>query len=74
MDPNVALKMIRDIARQWREGVIDGRTVDDRTKVAEMVEAFTALDSWLTYGGFQPDDWKFSPKLTPAERMEKLGM
>lgn len=72
MDPNVTLETIRDIARQWREGAIDGRTMDDRTKVAEMVDAFTALDNWLTRGGFQPDEWKFAPAITPVERREQL--
>lgn len=45
MDPEVALAALREWARTQAE---EGDSA---------VEAFTALDEWLSRGGFLPADW-----------------
>jgi hypothetical protein len=47
MDPNEALKRCREM--------IGGK--DNRVGSSEVVEAFQALDGWLSRGGFLPQDW-----------------
>ena len=46
MDPNEALKMIREAATQDAQ---------------DMIEPFEALDEWLCKGGFLPDAWQTNP-------------
>lgn len=45
MDPNEALKRIREL-------INDGDSAD-----VLLVEAFEALDNWLSRGGFLPSAW-----------------
>lgn len=45
MDPNAALQKVREL-------INDGDSAD-----VLLVEAFEALDDWLSKGGFLPDDW-----------------
>lgn len=33
------------------------------TAAGEMTEAFTALDEWLSKGGFLPSDWAMDPNI-----------
>jgi len=50
MDPNAALKEIREIL------VYSSTT--DMSDLQRAAEVFEALDNWLCRGGFLPDDWK----------------
>jgi hypothetical protein len=51
MDPNVALAQVRDLAADVRADPFDV------TAVHSLVEAITALDEWITAGGFLPEAW-----------------
>lgn len=44
MDPNQALKNLRDMIRD--------------TEDLDLIEQFEALDGWLSRGGFLPADWE----------------
>lgn len=58
MDPNEALKMIRQHTYDWEDGCVAYMSHDELDKfLAELVEHVIALDEWLTNGGFRPDDW-----------------
>lgn len=51
MDPNATLARIRELAAQLE---IDS---SDPYVVEELAEQFTALDEWLSKGGFKPSAW-----------------
>lgn len=54
MDPNAALKQIRDIIlRMKRDHVRKHVSVE----VDDLVDVVEGLDEWLSKGGFLPDDW-----------------
>lgn len=55
MDPNAALKRIREIVRR------DRLDYDD---VPELVETIEELDRWLSIGGFFPVAWHESAHRT----------
>lgn len=59
MDPDVALANAREAARQM-EGFRDetGVGLTSVTAAVELLEAFEALDEWLTKGGFLPKAWR----------------
>lgn len=53
MDPNAALEELRLLRSDYdRYGASMGDESVDR-----MMELGTALDGWLSRGGFLPDDW-----------------
>lgn len=60
MDPNEALKMIRDLALEAR-GVIDATPIGEYTEAHDvldrMTNTFEGLDAWISRGGFLPDGW-----------------
>jgi hypothetical protein len=65
MDPNVSLARLRDaMARlhaheqkpEWETNPAALRAHDDDLRDA--VDAFEALDGWLSRDGFLPDDWQ----------------
>jgi hypothetical protein len=56
MDPNQALLNARDAARDLRSH-IDRGNASPADLVEELVEAFEALDGWISGGGFLPSDW-----------------
>lgn len=51
MDPNEALERIRDLVEEARE---HWELSEDAQTLLDEIEA---LDSWLTRGGFLPDEW-----------------
>lgn len=51
MDPNEALERLHDARRYFER---DDLTQQD---IERAMEAFIALDDWLSQGGFLPDDW-----------------
>lgn len=55
MDPNEALRKIREFGRIVRdEDASDAQRYDAATDLAEHVQA---LDEWLSRGGFPPEAW-----------------
>lgn len=68
MDPDVALTQIRTLAKEIGElaALADvARLTRDQKEVlqadsVELAEAVTALDEWLTGGGFKPAAWATS--------------
>jgi hypothetical protein len=65
MDPNEALRKIRAAVREIRS--IDGMSAEELEQADlswylatanSLVEHVEALDNWITYGGFLPDDWR----------------
>ncbi len=54
MDPDEALRRARDMVRRYSE---TGNTADI-PDVATLADAFEALDSWLSAGGFLPAAWQ----------------
>lgn len=50
MDPNAALEELRDLAATYLD--------DENQDLCDFAISFTALDGWLTRGGFLPNDWK----------------
>lgn len=51
MDPDAALEELRDLAAAYM-------LQDENQELEEFAISFTALDRWLTRGGFLPNDWK----------------
>jgi len=65
MDPDITLDRLRDaIARlhaheqkpEWETSPAALRAHDD--DIRDAVDAFEALDGWLSKDGFLPDEWK----------------
>lgn len=56
MDPDVALENMREMIEKLRDRVC--RHGDPHFVLEPTVEAWEALDGWLSKGGFRPMDWK----------------
>lgn len=56
MDPNEALRKLREGLRLWHN---EGRPEDiDGTEAAmQVIDAASALDAWLSSGGVLPSAW-----------------
>lgn len=54
MDPNEALRRLRDAITQFRETTLEVNRLDAAHYMAEYADA---LDGWLSHGGFLPDAW-----------------
>jgi hypothetical protein len=60
MDPNKLLADIRELVR-FIENPMVHRTAEGHAYDAhDLAEKVTALDEWLTQGGFKPADWACS--------------
>jgi len=57
MDPDKALKTIRHITAKIR---LRSARMND---VDRLEEAVTALDEWISKGGFLPEAWRKSPEV-----------
>lgn len=58
MDPNVTLSEIRELCDDIRNADVDGRGYGEGMEMARTLEhKITALDEWLTRGGFAPAVW-----------------
>lgn len=57
MDPDEALKNAREAVRELI-GTEDGGAYNQDAAVSALADAFDALDSWLSKGGFLPQDWQ----------------
>lgn len=70
MDPNAALQQLRDLTSDvLRES--DGAPLDVRRSLAE---AFQALDSWLSTGGFLPAAWERQPVAPRRPRVRRVDL
>ena len=55
MDPNETLALLRVAFGRWEEwGTLE---TDPEEAMDFLTDTFFALDTWLTSGGFRPDDW-----------------
>jgi hypothetical protein len=54
MDPNEALRKAREALKQYRGADSSGDAV---FPAEELADAFEALDTWLSNGGFLPRAW-----------------
>lgn len=68
MNSNDYLKELRELVEKQMHGMLDDNQVH---RMAELVEA---LDSYLSNGGFLPDDWR--PKVTKStpQMFRELGV
>lgn len=68
MDPNETLRKARATVAAIRKWENEGRAYMSRPDYDDLVDAFEALDEWLTKGGFHPREWshqtprEFSPR------------
>lgn len=56
MDPDETLRLIRLTIKQIRVDTDPGVAA---AHAEEIAEHFNALDGWLSYGGFLPEEWKW---------------
>jgi len=57
MDPNEALKNLREALRGWHANGNEWESADDPMS-EQLVDAAEALDEWLSKGGFLPAAWQ----------------
>ena len=55
MDPNEALRRIREIVEKTYDKEMSSASVEEMFN--DLVDHFEALDDWLTKGGFLPNAW-----------------
>jgi hypothetical protein len=63
MDPDQALANAREAAQDYDEA---GSLGSESDAAERLVEAFNALDSWLSKGGFLPRDWRSDEKVAQS--------
>ena len=68
MDPNAALRELRELmqgmATRGDRVLVTIKRVEELDR---MVELFTALDGWLSGGGFPPEEWREGPDAESEE-------
>lgn len=69
MDPNETLRQLRHVVQLNNQ---DNLITDDHT-LDYVLERVQALDTWLTDGGFLPDDWAGLSQMrqSDVERLQK---
>jgi hypothetical protein len=78
MDPNKALRQLRNAVDYYRRGYGGKLGAENREELlAGLVDEFEALDGWLTRGGFLPEAWRrgeqILAKYGPVVTVEPLG-
>lgn len=60
MDPDVALRKIRELTRLIHSDAFDDleEMIEQVTVAVELAETIDGLDNWLTHGGFLPGAWR----------------
>jgi hypothetical protein len=58
MDPDVALTNFRLAVAAWSKAVGEGDVSAEHEAASAAIEAATALDSWMSLGGFAPTAWQ----------------
>lgn len=72
MDPNEALKNIRELTQVIQSGSPTDATV--LSLASELAEAVDNLDMWLTTGGYLPRSWEVEdPMQRLLARVERDG-
>lgn len=71
MDPNEALKAIRESVRAIVADAEGESPEWINTEAAELAEQVIALDEWIEAGGFLPDAWRKDARNGTAERALK---
>jgi hypothetical protein len=67
MDPNKALRQLRNAVDYYRRGYGGKLGAENREELlAGLVDEFEALDGWLTRGGVLPQAWEGPDEQTPA--------
>lgn len=56
MDPDKALENMRAAIAELETQLL--RRNDPYAAMADIVDAWEALDGWLSKGGYRPEDWK----------------
>lgn len=64
MDPNATLTLIRDLTDLIEKN--EGRPNVVARLAADLAEAVSNLDQWLSRGGFRPNDWLGAGAEVPA--------
>lgn len=62
MDPNEALRKLRELVMHVQGGVAPEELVE------QFETQFEALDNWLTRGGFPPEAWSGPAEIVALER------
>ena len=57
MDPNALLAQIRELSARLRHHEAMGTDAEPEMGF-ELAHCISALDIWLSSGGFKPDSWK----------------
>jgi len=60
MDPNELLKTIRALTKEALEESADWSGSDMEECLAELAQAVSDLDDWISSAGFLPEAWKVS--------------
>lgn len=58
MDPDTALTELRRRITDYRHRVDHNLGRVDETDIEPIIELITALDTWLSHGGFLPHHWR----------------
>jgi hypothetical protein len=58
MDPNATLATLRAAVIEWEQAVVAGDEQSQLDAARRTFEALTALDDWLSSGGFLPTAWR----------------
>lgn len=58
MDPNEALKILRELAGVVLEVDRDGGGDEAHADCIDLAETLQGLDNWLSKGGAKPDAWE----------------
>ncbi|MBF6064699.1 hypothetical protein IU500_24690 [Nocardia terpenica] len=65
MDPDAALRRIRQLVREVQQGNDNDESID---YLDELIDHWGALDDWLSSGGFPPAPWHRDRDQTPPEK------
>lgn len=60
MDPNETLREIRELIRVFDDSDADDKDTAQQV-AAGLATKFEALDTWLSGGGFPPEEWREGP-------------
>jgi hypothetical protein len=69
MDPNAALKEIREIIKE-ADDCLNSEEELVAFNFSRLVDLIDGLDGWISKGGFLPDDWTGKEKNKVLEMMK----
>lgn len=68
MDPNTALENLRDAFNEMLEANAQQDSDGFYIAAHDAFEAWSALDDWMSTGGFLPEDWEDARKRPAGAR------